>query len=237
MIDLPPALRDLQAVHASLCLLNGVPHILALTALGQSQLVSMEGEVQFRKNLFASLDWNEYPVTSCNLYAVHQDSEVLDCVITTLGHGLYHCSLDIQNDSCSITQLASPSLPITCLSVIQSEQPLHLTQSQLQETLPGTTTLVAVLSDSTLLAYDLTANTRNFEYSLLSWLMPLECIRDMNVMNEVIYNAKDDVFMIGNKDIIAIFKCKREATQVEFSAEMKNQLLHEEFNHFTRLLQ
>ena len=201
-------------------------------------IVSIEGEEQFRKSMFAGMDWNEYPVTACYNYSVDQTAEVIECVVTTLGHGVYHCTLDMKNDSCSVVQLASPSLPITSLTVIQSEQPKHITRSQLQDSdVKGLVTLVTVLSDSTVLAYDLTANTRNYEYSILSWLMPLVCIRDMNVITAVLYNAKDDVFLLGNKDYLVYFKCNRQTENVEFSAVMKQQLLHEEMNHFSRLLQ
>ena len=238
MIDLPPTLRDLSAVHTSLFLLNNIPHILAVTSSGRVLIVSIEGEEQFRKSLFAEIDWNEYPVTACRLYAIDQTSEVLNCVVTTLGHGVYHCSLDLKNDNCSAVQLASPSLPITSLTVLQSDVPKHITRSQLQESaVKGLTTLVTVLSDSTVLAYDLTANTRNFEYSILSWLMPLVCIRDMNVITAIVYCAKDDVFLMGNKDYLVYFKCNRQTELVEFSAGMKHQLLHEELSHFSRLLQ
>ena len=212
-----------------------------MTSLGQVVILSIEGEEQLRKDLFTSYDTNEseqYPVTSCSIYSINHTNETIDIIVTTLGHGLYHCSLDIQNDQFTTVKLASPSLPITCYSVIQSNHSYHLTTTALQEKdLPATQTLLMVLSDSTFIAYDLTLNTRNFEYSILSWLMPLDRIRDMNVMNSIIYNSINDVFMVANKDFITIFKRKQEVEEVEFSAEMRRRLLQHPFNHLERLLQ
>ena len=212
-----------------------------MTSLGQVVILSIEGEEQLRKDLLHSYDTNEseqYPVTSCSIYSINHTNETIDIIVTTLGHGLYHCSLDIQNDQFTTVKLASPSLPITCYSVIQSNHSYHLTTTALQEKdLPATQTLLMVLSDSTFIAYDLTLNTRNFEYSILSWLMPLDRIRDMNVMNSIIYNSINDVFMVANKDFITIFKRKQEVEEVEFSAEMRRRLLQHPFNHLERLLQ
>lgn len=236
-MELPESIRDRQLVHASFFLINSIPHIFAITALGQVIVVSIEGEEEFKKSLFSSME-EHYPVTSCSIYHIHDEQEILDCVITTLGHGLYHVSIDMKNDSFTLVQLASPALPVTCLSVLQTETPYHLTQTALQETgIEGKRTLVTVLSDNSVVAYDLTANTRNFEYSILTWLMPLQCIRDMTVMNNILFNSEHDVIMMSTRDHIAVFKMKQEMKEVEFSEKVKQRLLHDPFDYFTRLLQ
>lgn len=234
-MDIPSVLQQVAVMSVKLVLYENTPALFAFTAAGQVIFVTMEDQVIYKKNLFSSLDDSQYPVTSCTLYSHDASSHILKCIVTTMNHGLYHCILNTADNSLNSTQLATPALPITAYQVIHSSSSFHLTNSCLQDTaVEGKETLVTVLSNNTFIAYDLTENTRNYEYTLLTWLLPAEVINSMDVISYLIYNQKSDVLIAANRDYMAIFKLKREGTAIELTEEVKNDVLHYEVDTLSR---
>ena len=237
MIDIPTTLQQVTVLSVKLVLHENIPTIFAYTASGQVFFVTLEDQVICKKNLFSSFDEMHYPVTSCMLYSHQNPSHVLKCIVTTMNHSLYHCIIELKKNKVRMTLLATPSLPITAYQVIQSPSSFHLTNSILQDTsIEGKETLVTVLSNNTFLAYDLKDNTRNYEYTLLTWLLPADVITNMDVISYLIYNQKSNVLMAANRDYLAIFKLKREGTKIELSEEVKNDVLHYEVDTLSRLM-
>ena len=124
------------------------------------------------------------PINSILLKDVDPENRTISVVVSTLCHGLFVARIHAEDGATETTPLPSPSHPITAMSLMKSEDAVHVTQSNLKQELPCKRTLVATLSDNTVVAYgipagmtrryDLTEMTVNREYSLL--LVSRDCI-------------------------------------------------------------
>ena len=129
---------------------------------------------------------------------------------------------------------------------MKSEDAVHVTQSNLKQELPCKRTLVATLSDNTVVAYgipagmtrryDLTEMTVNREYSLLTWLLPSGTTRNVDVFTNVIcYPAKRAVLLVS-RDCIVVCGLSVDKVCEDMPERAKNVYFSLDFNPFDRLM-
>ena len=132
--------------------MNGIVTLLGVESTGSFKLYPLEGEV-VEGSLFKGVDTEyRHPINSILVYDVDSKNKAFSVVFSTLCKGLYQARVESKSGSVKTTPLPSPSYPITAMSLMKSEDALHVTQSNLKQDLPCKETLITTLSDNSVLA-------------------------------------------------------------------------------------
>lgn len=226
--------------------MNNIVTIFGIQATGSFVLYPLEGEV-VRGFVFRGIDEAfRLPINSILLKDVDPENMTISVVVSTLCHGLFVARIHAEDGATETTPLPSPSHPITAMSLMKSEDAVHVTQSNLKQELPCKRTLVATLSDNTVVAYgipagmtrryDLTEMTVNREYSLLTWLLPSGTTRNVDVFTNVIcYPAKRAVLLVS-RDCIVVCGLSVDKVCEDMPERAKNVYFSLDFNPFDRLM-
>mgnify|MGYP002312302982 FL=1 len=129
--------------------------IVGMTATGSVSVYSSDGEEEINGSIYHDLSEEiQWPVTSVLMDQVNVANESIQVVVTTMNRGLLHVQMDMKNDAIHSTLLPSPSHSITSLYILHTSDPFHLTaHSTCHPDVPSTHTLIASLSDNSLIAY------------------------------------------------------------------------------------
>ena len=186
------------------------------------------------------------PINSILLKEVSPENRTISAVVSTLCHGLFVVCIHVEDGSTETTPLPSPSHPITAMSLMMSKEAMHVTQSNLKQELPCKQTLVATLSDNTVVAYeiparitrryDLTEMTVNREYTILTWLLPASTTRNVDVFTNVIcYPARRAVLLVSRNCIVVCGLSVGKACE-DMPEKAKNVYFSLDYNPFDRLM-
>ena len=154
-MELPSELSSGTWISAHLVKMGEDVYIVGMTATGSVSVYSLDGEEEINGTIFEDISEEmKWPVTSVLMDQVDDTSESIQMVVTTMNRGLLHVQMDIKNDRIHSTLLPSPSHSVTSLSILHTSNPFHLTtHSSCQTDVPSTHTLIASLSDNSLIAY------------------------------------------------------------------------------------
>lgn len=127
-------------------------YIVGISASGSISVYSSDGEEEINGSIYQDLPSEvQWPVTSMLIDQVEVSKEWIRVVVTTMNRGVIHVQLDIKNDVIHSILLPSPSHSITSLSILHTSDPFHLTTySTCHSGVPSTHTLIATLSDNSL---------------------------------------------------------------------------------------
>ena len=154
-MELPSELSSGTWISAHLVEMGDEVYIVGMTATGSVSVYSSDGEEEINGSIYYDLSEEiHWPVTSVLIDQVDVTSESIQIVVTTMNRGILHVQMDIKNDVIHSTLLPSPSHSITSLSILHTSDPFHLTtHSTCHMDVPSTDTLIASLSDNSLIAY------------------------------------------------------------------------------------
>ena len=132
----------------------------------------------------------------------------------------------MKNDAIHSTLLPSPSHSITSLYILHTSDPFHLTaHSTCHPDVPSTHTLIASLSDNSLIAWDLDRHCTNQEWNLLTWLIPYNLARSVNVLMSVFVMPERRIVGVATKDQMLLLKCCVEGEKQEAKTENEEMYL------------
>ena len=115
-------------------------------------LYPLEGEV-VQGFLFTGVDEAyRHPINAILVYDVDAENKAFSVVFSTLCKGVYQARVAFESGSVATTLLPSPPYAITAMSLMKSDDALHLTESVLKQSLPCTETLITTLADNSVLA-------------------------------------------------------------------------------------
>lgn len=132
--------------------MDGSVAILGVESTGSFMLYPLEGEV-VQGFLFTGVDEAyRHPINAILVYDVDAENKAFSVVFSTLCKGVYQARVAFESGSVATTLLPSPPYAITAMSLMKSDDALHLTESVLKQSLPCTETLITTLADNSVLA-------------------------------------------------------------------------------------
>lgn len=132
--------------------MNNIVTILGIESTGKFKLFPLDGEVVEGFLFKGVAEEYRHPINSILVTHVDAKNKAFSVLFSTLCKGLYLARVGVESGSVATTPLPSPSYPITAMSLMKSEDALHVTQSCLKQKLPCKETLITTLSDNSVLA-------------------------------------------------------------------------------------
>ena len=205
-----------------------------MDSAGKCVIFSVEGERELQCSLFSEEE--RPPVSSVLIADVDEAAEKVWLVITTFCHGVILTELDVTNDSFHVSPLPSPSLPITAMTVVKSEESVHFTATSLVELHSGKWNLIVAYSDNSIGGYDLEEQVVNREFNLATYKMPRIMVRAIHPISSITFLPKERVLIVANRDLAVGYIMCIDRQFEPVKDEVKQMMLDLKFERIDRLL-
>ena len=232
-IKIPAGIRDFRCVSAKFVRLHSLC-ILAVDSAGKCVIFSVEGEREFQRSLFS--DEERPPVSSVLIADVDEAAEKVWLIITTFCHGVMLTELDVANDSFHVSPLPSPSLPITAMTVVKSEESVHFTATSLVELHSGKWNLIVAYSDNSIGGFDLEEQKVNREFNLATYRMPRDMVRAITPISNITFLPQERVLILANRDLAVAYTMCNNRRIDSVKDSVKQLMLDMRFERIDRLL-